>query len=173
MKKLNFIYLLILPLVIFSCSIFEKFNYFGIGNTFEESFTVVVSEGNITSFEGSASFDASDDATLEDNIGNITEFKVTRISLRITKVAPASIMATGEVYITSEGDSIGNPVNMNIDLSSGEDIELDITPATFAAIEKAYLEKQKIKITAAGAVSDTPIDVEFTIYMSVEATIQS
>ncbi len=173
MKKSKFIYLLILPLIIFSCDTFDKFDHFGVGNTFEESFEVKVPEGSITTFEGSASFDASDDSTLNDNIDAITQFEVTRISMKITKVASTKIMAEGEVSITSDGVPVGDPVSMNLDLSSDEEVLLAITPATFEAIKKAYLDKQKIKITASGSVSDTPIDVEFTIYMSIEATIQN
>jgi len=152
---------------------FDKFDHFGIGNTFEESFAVVVPEGSRTSFEGSASFDASDDATLDENIDAISEFEVTRISIKITKVASTKIMAIGEASITSESENVGDPVSVNLDLSSDEEVVLDITPSTFKAIKKAYLDKQKIKITVSGEVTDTPLDVEFTIYMSIEATIQN
>ncbi len=173
MKKSKFVYLLILPFVIFSCSSFDKFDHFGVGNTFEESFEVVVPEGTVTSFEGAASFDASDDKTLEDNIDNISAFEVTRLSLKITKVNATKVMAEGQVNITSDGKAVGDAINMNLDLSSDKEVVLEVNPNTFAAIKEAYLSKRKIKVTASGSISDTPIDVEFTIYMSIEATIEN
>lgn len=173
MKKSNLIYLLILPFIFASCDFLDKFDHFGVGNTFEESFAVSVPAGSQQTYSGSVSFDASDDATLEENLDNIREFNVTSISLRITKTTPNAVTANGSFSITSEGTPVGDPVDVNLDLSSDEEVILPLTSSTFDAIKDAYLANQKITITAAGSVTDTPIDVEFTVYMSIEATIDN
>ncbi len=180
MKKLNFIYLLILPLVIFSCNIFEKFNYFGIGNTFEESFEVDIpyNEDNM-SFFGSVEFAASDDATIEDNINNIQEFEVTQISLKITNyIGNPEAVANGNFMVTSDNNNVGDAVqvdNLNFAqlFASEELMELPLTQATYDAIETAYRANQTLTVEASGDITGAREDlqVEFTIYMSIEATI--
>lgn len=179
MKKHNLIYLFILPLFFIGCSNFDKFDHFGIGNTFEQSFDVKVPDGSVTTFEGNASFAATDDEIIQENIDNISEFEVSRLSLKITRVAPTSILAAGSISITTVDPissaiiPVGDPININMDLSSDEEIELLMNLPTLEAVKTAYLGNQEINVTASGSVSETPIDVEFTIYMSIEATIQN
>ncbi len=173
MKKSNLIYLLILPFIFSSCDFLDKFDHFGVGNTFEESFQVSVPAGSVSSYAGSVSFDASDDATLEENLENIREFEVTSISLRITKTTTNTVTADGSFAITSDGAPVGDPVTVNLDLSSEEEVILPLSTSTYRAVKDAYLAHQKITIAVAGSVSETPIDVEFTIYMAIEATIDN
>lgn len=173
MKKPNLIYLLILPFVFSSCDFLDKFDHFGVGNTFEESIAISVPEGTIQSYSGSVSFDASDDATLEENLDNIQEFEVISISIRVTKTTPHAVTAEGSFSITSQGAPVGDPVDLIIDLSSDEEVILPLSSTTFRAIKDAYLANQAITITAAGSVSDTPIDIEITVYMAIEATIKN
>jgi len=179
MKKLNFSYLLILPLVIFSCSTFEKFDYFGIGNTFQESFEVDIPFSSNMSFFGSVEFSASDDPTIQDNIDNIQEFEVTQISLKITNYSgnPEAV-ANGNFMITSNGNSVGDAVqisNLNFAqlFASEELMELPLTQATYDAIKTAYLANQTLTIEASGEISGATesLQIEFTMYLSVEATI--
>ncbi len=179
MKKLNFIYLLILPLVIFSCSTFDKFDYFGIGNTFQESFIVDIPYNNNMSFFGSVEFAASDDATIADNINNIQEFEVTQISLKITNYSgnPEAV-GNGSFMVTSNDSNIGDAVqveNLNFAqlFASEELMELPLTQATYDAIKIAYLANQTLTVEASGDITGATEDlqVEFTIYMSIEATI--
>lgn len=173
MKKSNLIYLLILPFIFSSCDFLDKFDHFGVGNTFEESFAISVPEGITQSYSGSVSFDASDDATLEENLDNIREFEVISISMRVTKTTPNTVTAEGSFSITSQGAPVGDPVQLTLDLSSDEEVILPLSPATFRAVKDAYLANQKITITAAGSVSETPIDIEITVYMAIEATIDN
>jgi hypothetical protein len=175
MKKSNLIYLLVLPFIFSSCDdFFGKFDHFGVGNTFEESFSVSVNANDQTSYAGSVSFDASDDATLDENIDKISQFEVNRISVVITSfTGDPSTIASGSFTITSEGQPVGTPVSLDLNLNSEEEVVLPFTDATFRAIKDAYLEKQKITITAEGSVSSAPIEVEFTVYMTIEATIDN
>ncbi len=180
MKYPNFIYLFIL-LTVFSCSTFEKFDHFGIGNTFEESFEVDIPFSNNMSFLGSVEFAASDDATIQDNIDNIQEFEVTQISLKITNyVGNSGAVGNGSFMITSNGNSVGDAVqvsNLNFTqlFASEELMELPLTQATYNAIETAYRANETLTIEASGEISGATenLQIEFTVYMSIEATIGS
>jgi len=180
MKKSKFVYLLILPFVIFSCSSFDKFNQFGIGNTFDESFTVTVPMSN-QSFEGFVEFAASDDETIKDNIDNITAFEVTQISVKITNYSGNSeAVANGGFSVESEGVSVGDPVEIsNLNLAqlyaSQEYLALPLTNSTYSAIKEAYLANQTLTVTTNGGITGATeiLEIEFTIFMSIEATIDT
>ncbi len=182
MKYPNFIYLFIL-LTAFSCSTFEKFDHFGIGNTFEESFEVDIPLSNNMSFLGSVEFAASDDATIQDNIdkNNIQEFEVTQISFKINNyVGNSGAVGNGSFMITSNGNIVGDAVqvsNLNFTqlFASEELMELPLTQATYDAIETAYRANETLTIEVSGEIFEATenLQIEFTVYMSVEATIKT
>jgi len=178
MKKINFLYLFILPFVFTSCDFLEKFDHFGVGNTFERSFDINVNPTDLNTYTGFVSFDASDDATLDENLDDIKEFDIENIRYKITGFSGDDIaVANGTVKITSEGDVVGTSVTIgNVNFSDlyaeGTEMKLPLTQATYNAIKDAYLSKQKIKIEISGDyVVSEPTEVEFTIYMTVEALI--
>ncbi len=175
MKNKIIILLISLPFLFSSCDGFlDKFDHFGVGDTFEASFDVDLKSSEPGDFEGSVSFDATDDAVLDENLDNIDEFEVTRIGLQITSFdGVAGAMATGFVSISSNGENIGEPVALSIDLNSDAEMELPFTSGTFDEIKQAYLDNKVIEITGSGSISDVPAKVEFTIYMTVEATIRN
>ena len=181
MKKINLLYILILPFVISSCDFLEKFDHFGVGNTFEESFVIEASAGDGDTFSGSVEFSAQDDATIGDNLANIEEFDVTKISLRITKyTGDPTVVANGEFTVASNGLVVGTTVaitNLNFsDLASSEqELILPLSASTFSAIKEAYLNNQTLTVTAEGDISksDTDVEAEVTIYMEVSATISN
>lgn len=174
MKKSNLLCLLILPFVFASCDFLDKFNHFGMGNTFEETFSISVSDGE-QSFSEDVSFDASDDATLEENFDKISHFEVTRISIRITSFeGDPTTMADMVVSITSKGETVGEPFAVpSFNLNSEEEILLDLSDPNFRAIEDAYLTNRTITMIATGLISNTPVEVDFTVYMTVEATFDT
>jgi len=181
MKKVNLLYLLILPFAFASCDNFlDKFDHFGIGNTFERSFNINVNPADVSSYTGFVSFDASDDATLDDNLDNIKEFDIESISYKITGFSgDKDAVANGMVKITSEGVDVGTSVaigNVNFfDLNAeSTEMELPLTQATYDGIKDAYLKNQKIKIEMSGDyIVSEPTEVEFTIYMTIEALIET
>lgn len=175
MKKSVLLFLFTLPFILTSCDFLEKFDHFGVGNTFEKSFEISVPEGTTSSYEGSVIFQASDDATIDDNLNNIQEFEVNKISVKVTSFeGDPTATAVGHFEIRGDGNQlIGTPLSLNLDLNSDEEVELELLPSTLASIKDAYLNKEKIRVTANGSVSSTPIDVEITIYMTIEATISN
>ncbi len=185
MKNLKASYLFILPLFIFSCSTFEKFDHFGVGNTFDKSFIVNIPLSEQMTFSGSVEFAASDDNTIGDNVDNIEKFKVTQVNVKISdyKGNPEAV-TNGNFFITSntpDGDvPVGDPAtisNLNFEEVYNADqlLELDLTPATFIAIQEAYLANQTLTVQAVGDITGATedLEIEFTIYMSIEATIRT
>lgn len=185
MKKLKFTYLLILPFIILSCNTLNKFDHFGVGNTFDESFIVDIPFSENMTFSGSVEFAASDDDTIGDNIDDIEEFKVTQISVKISDFnGNPEAVANGHFFITSNtpnGDiPVGEPISIsNLIFSevynTDQLLELDLTPATFIAIQEAYLNNQTLTVQAVGDVTEATedLEIEFTVYMSIEATIRT
>jgi hypothetical protein len=170
---------MLLPLVIFSCNTFDKFDHFGIGNTFKKSFTVNIDPNNNLSFAKSVEFAASDDEVIENNIDNINKFKVTQISLSIEKyIGNNEAKANGYVRFQSGGKNIGDSVkieNLNFKqlFDSKKRLVLPLTEATYSAIKNAYLTNETIIITSNGAVDSVTeiLEIEFGIFMTIEATI--
>ena len=178
MKKLNSLYLSILLFAFLSCDFLDKFDHFGVGNTFERSFIINVDPNDVNTYSGFVSFDASDDATLDENLDNIKEFDIENIRYKITGFAGDDVaVANGTVSITSEGEQVGTSVtfeNVNFSDLYAEDMEmmLPLTQATYAAIKEAYLSKQKIEIEVSGDyIVREPTELEFTLYMTVDALI--
>lgn len=182
MKKFKLLYLLILPFVILSCDFLDKFDHFGVGNTFEESFTVNTPPGPAETFSGSVDFAASDDSTIGDNLGeNMEEFDITKISLRITKyTGDVSVFANGDFTFSYNGLVVGVPVAIDNLIfsqaeSTGQEFILPLTSGTYKDIKAAYLNNQPITITIAGvcSASETDVEIEFTMYMEIAATIKN
>lgn len=181
MKKFKLLYLLILPFVISSCDFLDKFDHFGVGNTFEESLTVNTPPGPAETFSGSVDFAASDDATLGDNLQDIQEFDITKISLRITKyTGDDSVFANGDFTFSYNGLVVGVPVVIDNLIfsqaeSTGQEFILPLTSVTYKGIKEAYLNNQPITITIAGvcSASETDVEIEFTMYMEIAATINN
>lgn len=181
MKKFKLLYLLILPFVISSCDFLDKFDHFGVGNTFEESLTVNTPPGPAETFSGSVDFAASDDATLGDNLQDIQEFDITKISLRITKyTGDDSVFANGDFTFSYNGLVVGVPVVIDNLIfsqaeSTGQEFILPLTSVTYKGIKDAYLNNQPITITIAGvcSASETDVEIEFTMYMEIAATINN
>ena len=179
MKKLNLLYLLILPFVFSSCDFLDKFDHFSAGNTFEQTFEIEVEPGNSNSYSESTTFSVEDDATISDNIGDIESFDVNDISYKITNFSgDALATADGNITISAEGRTIGDPVSISglsfSDLyNTGEEMSLPLTNATLIAIQDAYLNGDVLTITAEGSyLVEETTKVEFTIYMSIEALIK-
>ncbi len=179
MKKLKFIGLFILPMLIFSCSTFEKFDQFGVGNTFDESFTVNIPQNSNMAFSGTVEFAASDDAIISDNLSDIQEFEVTQIGFKITNyVGNPEAVASGSFATTSDNINVGDSVmfsNLNFAqiFASEELMVLNLTSSTYDAIKTAYLNNQTLAVDVTGDIAGATEDlqIEFTVYMSIEATI--
>ena len=179
MKKFKLLYFLILPFAFASCDFLDKFDHFGVGNTFEGSFTINAAAGDSDSFSGSVEFAASDDATIGDNLQDIQEFEVVKISLRITEyTGDNSVVANGEFTISSNGLVVGTPVIVdNLNFSQVANLEqeliLPLSAGTYNDIKEAYLNNQTLTITAEGdlSASETSVEAEVTIYMEISATI--
>ncbi len=181
MKKLNFLYFLILPFVFSSCDFLKKFDHFTAGNTFEQSFTIDVAPGISDSFSESTTFSVEDDATISDNLDGIESFSVNDISYKITDFSgDASAVAQGDITVSFEGNTIGDPISISglnfAELyASGDETNLLLTDKTLIDIKVAYLQSDSntpLTITASGSyLVDKKTTVEFTIYMSIEALI--
>ena len=178
MKKINFLYLLILPFVFTSCDFFSKFDHFSAGNTFEESFSVAVTPGISDSFSNSVEFAVTDDSTISDNINEIESFDVNEISYKITDFnGDEFATAQGEITITSAGRPIGDPVSISENFgdlyASGGEMSLPLTNGTLTALKEAYLNNETLSINvSASYLVNKKTTFEFTVYMSIEALIQ-
>lgn len=184
MKKPFLLYLLIIPFIISSCDFLDKFDHFGVGNTFEESFEISVPGGTAGSFSKTVEFSVTDDATVSDNLdnNNIQEFEVIRISLKITDYSSGDndVIVNGELAITSNGFVVGEPVSIdNLNLSQAynndEELVLVLSSAHLNDIKEAYLGGTPLVLETSGSTTGSSVDIEaeLTVYMSIEATISN
>ncbi len=178
MKKSNLFYLLLLPFLFTNCNT-DKFDHFGVGNTYEKSFVVTVpADASTNSFTGNTSFSADDDSTIKDNLENITDFDVTRVSLKITKFdGDPTTIGNGSVLITANSVELSsvNLVDLNFAsmAQSGDELLLPLDEQDIIAINNAYLAGQTLMLEANGSVNNVGFTAEFTIYVSIEASIQN
>lgn len=178
MKKSNLIYLLLFTVFFTSCDT-DKFNHFGVGNTFEKTFTVALpADATDNSFSGTVSFSAADDATIEDNLPNITDFNVTRVSLKINSFNGASgTIGNGTARATANSVELSSINLVDLDFAamaqSGEELILPLNQQDIIAINNAYLAGQTIDFTASGSVNKKGFTVEFSMFVSIEATINN
>lgn len=182
MKKPFVLYLLIIPFIISSCDFLEKFDHFGVGNTFEESFEIGIPAGAGGSFAESVEFSVSDDATISDNIEHIQEFEVNRLSLKVTKYdnGDPNVIVNGILTVRSNGFDVGETIVIeNLNLSqlydNDEEVVLLLSDNHLNDIKEAYLGGTPLTFVASGDVSESTTDVvaEITIYMSIDATISN
>ena len=168
--------ILLLPLAFVSCDFLDKFDHFSAGSTFDKSFTVNVGASE-TSFSGSAEFNATDDETISENIDRINDYKLKKLSFKITSYdGPSGATGSGQFSFSSLGSLLGSPIavsNVNFGQlqASGDEVEVPLTDEVVLAVRDAYLNNQTITVEAGGEVSDSPITMEFTVYMSIEARV--
>lgn len=181
MKKPFLLSLLVIPFLISSCDFLEKFDHFGVGNTFEESFEIDIPANTGGSFAESVEFSVSDDATISENIQNIQEFEVNRISLKITEyTGDDNVIVNGLLITKSNGFEVVDPVLIeNLNLSQAyendEEVVLVLSDNQLDDIKEAYLGGTPLLLEATGSVSESTsaINAEITLYMSIDATISN
>ena len=179
MKKLTtYLFTALLIVAFTSCDFLDKFDHFGAGNTFDESFTVTVDE-NDPDFTGTVEFAATDDETIKENIDRISDYKLNKLSFVIDSYnGPSSSVGNGQFSFSSLGTPVGSPIvisNVNFAqlAASGEEFEIPITDAFVLAVGEAYLNNQTLTVEASGSISDLTeaASFDFTVYLSIEARI--
>lgn len=125
---------------------------------------------NGKSYTDSKLLDASSDPDVAKYASKIKEFKIKRITYRISGASDPSVSFTnGSLKIVSSGKTIASA--SSVSLSNNGEIDLTADTAGFNELASALLGDKQEMVQLQGTLSKTPISfsVDFTFYVTITA----
>ena len=161
-----------------SCNEVAKLVDFGIPMTFEEQLEMDISSTDDNVFENVMVIDASGNQDVKDNIDNIANFDIGKLTFKISSfTGNDAIVSDGFVQFFNDEGNIGNPISTGLIefrklTDSGNEVEIPVDNDLKNTLEEKLLNDQIFSMRIYGTVSDKPMKADISVFITVEAKVK-